>query len=90
MVDWFFLHVDQHTGDVFHHQTCQATHQGGRGPVGNLNDTDAMIADLRDYFENPTAIVCPNDRCGCGMCIPKAESKEDFDLLWRDQVRSVS
>lgn len=90
MVDWFFLHIDQHTGDVFHHQTCQATHQGGRGPVGNLTDTESMINALKTYFENPQPIVCPNDRCGCGMCIPKAESKEDFEILWKDQVRSSS
>ena len=28
-------------------------------------------------------IVCPNLRCGCGMCVPKAESFDDFKELWK-------
>jgi MoaA/NifB/PqqE/SkfB family radical SAM enzyme len=85
-VDWYFLHIDQHTGEVYHHQTCQARHDGTRGPIGNLKDTQSMIDALAAHLANPTPIVCPNMRCGCGMCIPKAESKEDFDQLWKGIV----
>ena len=86
MVDWYFLHIDQHTGEVYHHQTCQARHDGTRGAIGNLKDTQPMLASLEEHLANPTPIVCPNMRCGCGMCIPKAASKEDFDQLWSSIV----
>jgi MoaA/NifB/PqqE/SkfB family radical SAM enzyme len=88
MVDWYFLHIDQHTGDVYHHQTCQAKHDGSRGTIGNLKDIQPMLDALNQHLANPTPIVCPNMRCGCGMCIPKAESKEDFDRLWTSIVRT--
>lgn len=78
-VNKFFLHIDQHTGDVYHHQTCQALHDGMRGPIGNLKNTDAIL----EYKETnkDSIIVCPNDRCGCGMCVPKAKDLADFISL---------
>lgn len=85
MVNWFFLYIDQETNNVYHHQTCKATHDGAPGPIGSLTNTDAMFADLDNYLANPTPIVCPNQRCGCGMCIPKAESLKEFNIL-KDNV----
>lgn len=84
-VDWFFLHIDQELGKVYHHQTCQATHQGTRGEIGTLDNTEKLISDLKlrlskDSF---TPIVCPNSRCGCGMCVPKAKDMNDFKELWQ-------
>lgn len=78
-VNQYFLHIDQHTGNVYHHQTCQALHDGLRGPLGNLNNTDIIF----DYVEKnkDKTIVCPNNRCGCGMCIPKAKSIDVFKEL---------
>lgn len=86
MVDWYFLHIDQHTGNVYHHQTCQAKHDGTRGAIGNLTNTQQMLDSLNTHLKNPKPIICPNLRCGCGMCIPKAESQEDFDQLWSSVV----
>jgi MoaA/NifB/PqqE/SkfB family radical SAM enzyme len=84
MVDWYFLHIDQHTGLVYHHQTCQATHTGNRGAIGNIAESHQMLAELDEQFKNPTAIVCPNQRCGCGMCIPKARDQKDFVRMWNE------
>jgi MoaA/NifB/PqqE/SkfB family radical SAM enzyme len=81
MVNWFFLYIDQETDLVYHHQTCKATHDGAPGPIGSLDNTEALFSDLETYLKNPTPIICPNQRCGCGMCIPKAESLEDFNIL---------
>lgn len=78
-VNKFFLHIDQHTGDVFHHQTCQALHNGKRGIIGNLSDTNGIIKYAQDNKDK--TIVCPNQRCGCGMCIPKAKNLEDYNNL---------
>jgi MoaA/NifB/PqqE/SkfB family radical SAM enzyme len=81
-VNWYFLHIDQKSGDVFHHQTCQATHTG-RGPIGNLNNSDAILNQVQTMLSGSIRpIICPNQRCGCGMCVPKARDFNDFKQLW--------
>lgn len=87
MVDWFFLHIDQHTGLVYHHQTCQALHNQKRGELGSIQDSDKLLQDLKVRMEKPEPIICPNHRCGCGMCVPKAKGKEDFKQLWDSIVK---
>lgn len=84
--DWFcsvnkyFLHIEQHTGNVYHHQTCQALHNGQRGPIGNLRNTTEIL----NYQElnKDNIITCPNNRCGCGMCVPKAKDYTEFVNLF--------
>ncbi len=90
MVDWYFLHIDQHTGLVYHHQTCKALHDKRRGAIGSLNDSEKMINELKERLKNPNPIVCPNQRCGCGMCAPKAQSQEDFQPIWNSVIKSSS
>lgn len=84
-VNWFFMHIDQHTGNVFHHQTCQATFNG-KGPIGNIKQSQQILDNLKEFLNKDKlpAIVCPNQRCGCGMCVPKAQSFEDFKQLWKE------
>lgn len=83
-VNWFFLHIDQETGEVYHHQTCQALFNGQRGSLGNIKNSDKIISELTSRFSNNNipAIVCPNDRCGCGMCVPKAKYNSDFKEIF--------
>jgi MoaA/NifB/PqqE/SkfB family radical SAM enzyme len=79
LVDWYFLYVDQETDLVYHHQTCQALYNGQRGPIGSLKDSTRLIEDLKQRLEDKDKfIVCPNKRCGCGMCVPKSRDLEDF------------
>lgn len=78
-VNKYFLHIDQHTGDVFHHQTCQALHNGLRGPLGSIDNT-LEILDYAKTNKNNT-IVCPNTRCGCGMCVPKAKDLVEYKII---------
>lgn len=78
MVDYFFLHIDQETDTIYHHQTCQALHGNKRGAVGYLKDADQLITDLKLRLQSGESIVCPNTRCGCGMCVPKAKDLDDF------------
>jgi hypothetical protein len=79
LVDWYFLYVDQETNLVYHHQTCQALYDEKRGPIGNLDDSAQLLEDLKLRLgDKDKFIVCPNKRCGCGMCIPKAKDFNDF------------
>ena len=82
MVDWFFLHIDQETGEVYHHQTCQARKDGTIGAIGNLLNTQQML----DEIQLDTPMICPNARCGCGMCIPKAKKVSEWELIFKEHV----
>ena len=90
MVDWYFLHIDQHTGLIYHHQTCQALHNKQRGALGNIKDADNILEDLKIRMANPEPIICPNNRCGCGMCVPKAQDKQEFTVMWDNILKAPS
>lgn len=79
-VNWHFLHIEQQTDLVFHHQTCQATFNHSRGSIGTLINSQEIIDNLQNKLENKTleTVVCPNKLCGCGLCIPKAKHLEDY------------
>ena len=79
-VNWFFLHLEQQTDSVFHHQTCQARFDGTRGRIGKISDGDKILAELRKQLESGTlpTIVCPKQTCGCGLCAPKSMHKEKY------------
>jgi hypothetical protein len=83
-VNWFFMHIEQQTDSVFHHQTCQALYGNKRGPVGFLKNADQLIADLEIRLASDNHIICPNDRCGCGMCVPKAKDLDIFKEIKSD------
>jgi len=80
-VNWYFLHIEQHTGLVYHHQTCQAKFQGGKGPIGSLSDTQKILDNVSESINKNKIIKCPNTRCGCGMCVPKAKNIDVFKKL---------
>jgi hypothetical protein len=79
-VNWYFLHIEQQTDSVYHHQTCQARFDGTRGPIGKISKGTDIIENLKHQLLNnsmPT-IVCPNNICGCGLCTPKSKNKDDY------------
>jgi len=86
MVNWFFLHIDQETGLIYHHQTCQATHGKKTGSIGKLDESHVVLTDLKNRLDSPDPIICPNKRCGCGMCVPKAKENSDFIPIWNNHV----
>lgn len=73
-VNWYFLHIEQQTGLVYHHQTCQATLEGQRGPIGNLKDPEKILKTFREHINSQSMpiVKCPNKLCGCGLCTPKS------------------
>jgi MoaA/NifB/PqqE/SkfB family radical SAM enzyme len=91
-VNWYFLHIEQQTGLVYHHQTCQATLDNKRGSIGSLTNTQEILATINTHIENKTMplIVCPNKLCGCGLCTPKSKFRHNLLEVMPKVVRDVS
>ena len=79
-VNWFFLHLEQQTDSVYHHQTCQARFDQTRGAIGKISEGHKIIEDLRKKLESRTmpTVVCPKQTCGCGLCAPKSVHLDNY------------
>jgi len=79
-VNWYFLHIEQQTDSVYHHQTCQARFDGTTGPIGSISNSSAILDTLRNNLVNNTMpiIVCPNTFCACGLCAPKSVDRKQL------------
>lgn len=87
-VNWFFLHLEQQTDRVFHHQTCKANFGPIPGPIGKISEGDQILKRLRHALETkqmPT-IICPKQTCGCGLCSPKSAYREKYIEVLADHV----
>jgi len=87
-VNWFFMHIEQQTDSVFHHQTCQAQFGGTRGPIGKLSESDKILEELENHLKNGTmpTVICPKHTCGCGLCAPKSMIKEKYQQVLYSHV----
>lgn len=87
-VNWFFLHLEQQTDRVFHHQTCQAQFGQTRGPIGKISEGKKIIEDLKHRLETKTmpTIVCPKHTCGCGLCAPKSAYHKNYEKVLESHV----
>jgi len=49
-------------------------------PIGNLDNSDAIIKRLTKYNEEKKwpVITCPKTFCGCGMCVDKMDPSYDI------------
>lgn len=87
-VNWFFLHLEQQTDSVYHHQTCQAKFDQTRGPIGKISEGKKIIVDLKEKLQNkimPT-IICPKHTCGCGLCAPKSAYHKNYETVLSNHV----
>lgn len=67
-----------------------STFSDNRGPICNLSKSEEYLLWLEDkvYREGrPPTMVCPNGHCGCGICIAKAKTNEDFEMLKAKYVK---
>ena len=76
-VNWFFLHLEQQTDTITHHQTCQARFDRTRGAIGTISNYSSIIEKLEQNIQNKKMplIICPlkkDERCRCGLCTPKS------------------
>lgn len=88
-VNWFFLHLEQQTDSVYHHQTCQAKFDGTRGSIGKISNGDEILKELEKQLkeESMPTIICPKkSECGCGLCVPKSTKKEFYSNVLHTHV----
>lgn len=83
-VNWFFLYVKQYTGEIFVNKDCQMSFDGTVGPIGNLKKPNKLLENLKNQFETNSlpVITCAKNKCFCGLCAPKAESRQQFDTVF--------
>jgi len=91
MVNWHWLHIEQQTDQIFHHQTCQATFNTSTGSIGKISESGVLLEKLKKQLETGTmpVIVCSRKFCGCGLCLSKAKSDEDIKELFHDTVKGL-
>jgi MoaA/NifB/PqqE/SkfB family radical SAM enzyme len=91
-VNWFFLFVQQLTGNVYTNKDCRMRFDGTIGPIGNMNNYDEILTTLKQQFDSKSmpVIRCAKSICMCGYCAPKAESLDNFkDLINRNVITDV-
>lgn len=87
-VNWFFLYVKQHTREIFTNKDCRMRFDGTVGPIGNLDQTQDVIAEIKKSLQsnNMPIITCAKDHCWCGLCAPKAQTPKDFVKVMEKHV----
>lgn len=76
-VNHFFVFIKQVNGEVYVNKDCKTNFSGEIGPIGNLNDTAAILAQAH----NPPVIQCVKNRCLCGLCAPKANNLDTYQSI---------
>lgn len=82
-VNWFFLFVQQLTGNVYTNKDCRMSTTGQVEPLGNLNNYQLLLDQVKTQLDNRAmpVIQCAKDICMCGFCAPKADNLSDFKQL---------
>jgi hypothetical protein len=91
-VNWFFLFVQQLTGDVYVNKDCRMGFNKTVEALGNMKSYENILANLRNQLDTKTmpVIQCAKSICQCGYCAPKAEELSDFkNLISRNVVTDV-
>ena len=80
LVNHYFLYINQETRDIYHHQTCMVNLDNDVAPIGNLDNSPAIIERLEGYNREKKwpVISCPKTFCGCGMCVDKMDKSYDI------------
>ena len=78
-VNWFFLHLEQQTDQVFHHQTCQARFDGTRGPIGKISEGKKIVQNLVSKLETDSmpTIICSNIHAVVD-CVLKSKYEKNY------------
>jgi len=81
-VDEFFLYIKQRNGEIYTNKDCKMDFNAKVGPIGNLSDTESLLATARERLVNRgPAIRCKKTQCWCGLCAPKAKHQDTFNHI---------
>lgn len=87
-VNWFFLYIKQHTKEIFTNKDCRMRFDGTVGPIGYLDHSQDLLANIKKSLQDKTlpVITCAKDRCACGLCAPKARTKEEYTEIMKKHL----
>ena len=92
-LNWNFLSVN-HFLEVFLNTHCHVSNQTNKEePLGTIADADRILKQLQEQIDNKSVpvIQCPKKIChGCGMCAPKAKTKEEMTKIMKKHLVDVS
>jgi MoaA/NifB/PqqE/SkfB family radical SAM enzyme len=82
-VNWFFLFVQQLTGNIYTNKDCRTSTTGQVEPLGNLSNYQTLLDQVKTQLDKQAmpVIKCVKDICMCGFCAPKADNLNDFKEL---------
>jgi hypothetical protein len=87
-VNWFFLFVQQLTGNVYTNKDCRMSTTGKVEPLGNVKNSKEILDTLQTQLESNSMpiIKCAKSICLCGICAPKAKIESEFRQLIKRNV----
>lgn len=87
-VNWFFLFVQQLTGNVYTNKDCRTSTTGRVEPLGTVDNYQLILDKVKQQLDSRTMpiIKCVKDICMCGFCAPKADNMKDFKELFDRQL----
>lgn len=87
-VNWMFLYVKQHNGNIYTNKDCQMNFEGNVAPIGTLSKYQLLLDWTKSKLGNKKmpVIQCKKDNCKCGLCAPKALTRLDFDDIIKKHI----
>jgi hypothetical protein len=84
-VNHFFLYIKQVNGEIYTNKDCKMNFNSEVGTIGNLNNTDILLAETRSALNYNTmpVIQCKKYRCYCGLCAPKAQDLYTYNKIMK-------
>lgn len=88
-VNWFFLYIKQYTKEIFVNKDCKMNFNNEVGPIAYLDNYQDLIDQTKVDLEtkNMPVISCKKDKCLCGLCAPKALTKDKFNSIMKKHIK---
>jgi hypothetical protein len=79
-VNWYFLYIKQHTGEIYVNKDCRMDFDGNVSPIGFLDRSQDVLDWTKQQLDGQDMpiITCAKNLCMCGLCAPKAEKIDKF------------
>jgi pyruvate-formate lyase-activating enzyme len=90
-VNWYFLYIKQHTGEVYVNKDCRMNFDGTVSPIGSLDQHKNILEWTRKQLADKTMpiITCAKNLCTCGLCAPKAQDTQTFLSSMTKHVKDI-